>query len=62
MFLLKLQLQRQYCGRQEGFYTREKYFSLLQTRHAISCAVNFKNAGVVTQGRTGLGSRSRGSR
>jgi hypothetical protein len=34
----------------------EKIIFIIKTRHAISCAVNFYNAGVVTQGRV-VGSR-----
>jgi hypothetical protein len=53
--LLNLQLQRQRWSRLERFYVREKYF-YYKTRHAISCAVNFYNAGVVTWSRR-IGSR-----
>jgi hypothetical protein len=41
----------QRCSRLERFYVREKYVFLIKTRHAVSCAVNFYNAGVVTQSR-----------
>jgi hypothetical protein len=34
-----------------AFLHQQKIFLILKTRHAISCSVNFCNAGVVTQGR-----------
>jgi hypothetical protein len=51
--LLNFQLQRRRCSKLERFYIRN---FLLKTCHAISCAVNFYNAGVVTHGRR-IGSR-----
>jgi hypothetical protein len=47
--LLNLQLQR--WRWLERFYIGEKMIFILKTRRAISCAVNFYNAGVVTQSR-----------
>jgi hypothetical protein len=44
---LNLQPQRQRCSRLERFYIT----FVLKTCHAISCAVNFYNASVVTQDR-----------
>jgi hypothetical protein len=55
--LFNLQLQRQRCSRLGRFWIRGKLFHC-KTRHAIRCAVNFYNAGVVTQGRR-TGSRFR---
>jgi hypothetical protein len=39
----------------EQFYIGKKIIFILKTRRAISCAVNFYSAGVVTQSR-GIGS------
>jgi hypothetical protein len=45
--LLNLQPQRQRCSRPErAFSHQRKIIFILKTRQAISCAVNFYNAGV----------------
>jgi hypothetical protein len=55
--LLNLQLQRQRCTYKAGaFFKVEENIFILNTRHAISCAVNFYNTGVVTRDRR-IGSR-----
>jgi hypothetical protein len=38
-------------GYVESFYVREKYFYIIKMFHAISCAANFYDAGVVTPSR-----------
>jgi hypothetical protein len=39
------------------FHQKKHFYLILKTRYAISCAVNFNNAGVLTQGRSRVHTR-----